>query len=174
MPCSSSSFPRRRESIAFALARHSRAGGNPVLDLDLLKGKGFRPSFGRASHFSCSCKKSNQKNTPQRMSPSAHPALRVRVRDLCSADCTSLCKPRNRRDPSRRPCGHRGLGRRHAMGPGSAARVVRAEAKQQQEQKREQQRRKKQEQKGVSATRLCSCLRRARRAPLLLFRGPIA
>jgi hypothetical protein len=51
------------------------------------------------------------------MSPSAHPALRVHVRDLCSADCTSLCKPRNRRDPSRRPCGHRGPGRRHAMGP---------------------------------------------------------
>jgi len=37
------------------------------------------------------------------MAPSAHPALRVRVRGLCSADCASLHKPRNRRDPSRRP-----------------------------------------------------------------------
>ena len=97
------------------------------------------------------------------MSPSAHPALRVRVRCLCSADCTSLCKPRNRRDPSRRPCGHRGLGRRHAMGPGRAARVVRAEAKQQQEQTPEQ--------KSVPVTRLCFCLGRARRALLLIFRG---
>jgi hypothetical protein len=29
----------------------------------------FHSPFGRASHFSCSCKKSNQKNTPQHLRP---------------------------------------------------------------------------------------------------------
>src|SRR3989442_8644753 len=53
--------------------------------------------------------------------PPGHCAFRalpqkVRSLDLCSADCTSLCKRRNRRDPSRRPCGHRGRCRRNAMG----------------------------------------------------------
>src|SRR5438445_8859099 len=44
------------------------------------------------------------------------PARKVRGLGLCSADCTSMCKRRNRRDPSRRPCGHRGRCRRNAMG----------------------------------------------------------
>src|SRR5438445_1556119 len=44
------------------------------------------------------------------------PARKVRSLGLCSADCTAMCKRRNRRDPSRRPCGHRGRCRRNAMG----------------------------------------------------------
>ena len=58
------------------------------------------------------------------------PARKVRISGLCSAECTSVCTQRNRRDPSRRPCGHRGRCRRNAKGNPRAARILRARAEQ--------------------------------------------
>jgi hypothetical protein len=39
----------------------------------------FHSPCGRAGHFSCSCKKSNQKNTPRQIAPFGRPARKVRV-----------------------------------------------------------------------------------------------
>jgi len=77
--------------------------------------------------FACA-KRSNQEKAHPRMSPSAHPALRVRVRGLCSADCASMHKPRNRRDPSRRPYRASRPRPPPCEGAHRAARIVRAEA----------------------------------------------
>ena len=85
-----------------------RTRGSSVLALFFVcKARPFaRP--GRASYLSCSCKKGNRKNTPLALRFSGRRPEKSASADLCSADCTSLCRRRNRRDPSRRPCGHRG------------------------------------------------------------------
>jgi septal ring factor EnvC (AmiA/AmiB activator) len=42
------------------------------------KSKGFRSPAGRAGYFLCSCRESNQRDTPQSIAPFVHPARRVR------------------------------------------------------------------------------------------------
>jgi len=87
-----SSFPRRRESCScFCLFRFS------------LKAKAST-RLRRAGSFLCSCKERNQRNTPQRLAPFGHPARKVRVSGRVPLIAHSV-QQRNRRDPSRRPCG---------------------------------------------------------------------
>jgi len=117
-------------SFLFWLTQNARAFACPAGERIYLRSNCFRSPFGRASYlhgkasaqlrcagyFSCSCKKSNQKNTPQRIAPCAHPALRVRVSGrvaLIARPCTTA--------PSRASCARplRGLidrCHRHAMG----------------------------------------------------------
>ena len=88
-------------------ARHSRmllAGIQCLCFLFFFKSKGFHSSCGRAAYFLCSCKESRQRNTPQRLAPDAHRARRVRVIGRVPLIAHPV-QQRNRRDPSRRPCG---------------------------------------------------------------------
>ena len=89
-----SSFPRRRESSSYLVFRFS-----------LTASVRFSARVRRAGHFLLLVQeKVTKENTPRMPRPPRY-ALRVREGMPGSADCTSLCRQRNRRDPSRRPCG---------------------------------------------------------------------
>jgi len=151
-PCArlNSSFRRKPESSVF------------VLYLDL-RAKAFaRPSAERVT-FLARARKVTKRTRPSVCRP---------PRILRCGSASAACVPR-----IAHPCAIRGIGAIHRAAPAGiaasaaamrwgprAARVVRAEAKQQQEQTPEQ--------KSVSATRFCFFLRRARRAPLSIYRGP--
>jgi hypothetical protein len=80
--------------------------GTQLLPFDLLvlKSQGFRSPFERAGYFLFSSEEKVTKETPpQNIAPYAHPALRVRVSGRVPLTCTSVCRQRNARDPSRAP-----------------------------------------------------------------------
>jgi len=118
---------------ALALARHSRASGNPVLAFCSAEteSESFHSSCGRAGNCSLLVqRKVTKRNTPQSVAPDAHPAHRVRVSGrvrLSARPCAGSRMSAIHRAP---PAGVSGRCRRNAMGTrksqGSA--LLRAEA----------------------------------------------
>ncbi len=94
-------------------SRHPRERGDPAplllflrveQRLSLVRRSGANSEAGSGRRAGCP----GVKNTPLALRFSGRWPEKSASADLCCADCTSLCRRRNRRDSSRRPFGHRG------------------------------------------------------------------
>ena len=88
------------------LARHSGESRNPApCSCCFLKVQGFHSPCGRASHFLCLCKESNQRKHTPGGTPSGHPALQVREGAPGFVERTSVCAQRTGAHRARHPSG---------------------------------------------------------------------